>query len=108
MATAFSSSSSSSSADQLEGPVAGEIRSKLTQAFKPSELEVHNDSWKHAGHAAMKGVQGNETHFRVRIVSGEFQGKGLLERHRMVYGVLGQELRQGLHALQLTTKTADE
>lgn len=51
----------------------------------------------------------SETHFRVAIVSSEFNGKSLVERHRMVYDALGDELKTGgLHALNITTKTPEE
>lgn len=51
-----------------------------------------------------------ETHFRLYIVSNAFQGKMQPARHRLVYGLLKEELAQqgGIHALQLTTRTEVE
>ncbi|KAJ3302763.1 hypothetical protein HDV03_004580 [Kappamyces sp. JEL0829] len=84
------------------------IESKINASLKPSFLEILDDSSKHAGHAAMKGLAPNETHFRVTIVSDSFDGLPLIKRHRMVNSLLDNELKTGLHALQLFTKTEKE
>ncbi|ORZ37858.1 bola-like protein-domain-containing protein [Catenaria anguillulae PL171] len=90
------------------GPITTAIRDKISAACAPTHLEILDDSSKHAGHAAMKGLNAVETHFRVTIVSEAFKGKTLIQRHRMIYDMLGDELRAGLHALQLKTKTPEE
>lgn len=46
--------------------------------------------------------------YRVTIVSEEFQGKNLMQRHRSIYNLLNEELQAGLHALSLKTKTPQE
>jgi BolA protein len=47
-------------------------------------MEIRDDSSKHAGHAAMRGGNTSETHFHVLIVSAKFEGKIIIERHRIV------------------------
>lgn len=42
---------------------------QLVEAFKPTTLEIHNDSHLHSHHKAMEGVQSKETHFRFVIPS---------------------------------------
>lgn len=43
------------------------------------------------------------------VVSEAFKGKSLMQRHRLIYGLLDDELKnQGLHALTLKTKTQAE
>ncbi|KAJ3250969.1 hypothetical protein HK103_003034 [Boothiomyces macroporosus] len=91
-----------------KGPVYSQIESKLTLALNPTFLDIIDDSSKHAKHSAMRGVDAIETHFRVTVVSDEFKGKPLVQRHRLIYSILGDELKQGLHALSLTTKTKEE
>ncbi|KAG7098794.1 hypothetical protein E1B28_000699 [Marasmius oreades] len=91
------------------GPIAISIRRKLT-ALEPSEIAIVNDSWQHRHHAAMRAQGGNngETHFSIHIVSDAFQGKTTIQRHRMIYDLLVEELQQGLHSLSLKTKTPAE
>ena len=86
--------------------VADRIREKVTTALTPIRLEVTDDSHLHAGHVGAR-PQG-ETHFRLTIVSPHFDGKSRVERQRMVYRVLAEELAGPVHALALTTITADE
>lgn len=88
--------------------VAAAIRTKLTAAFAPLQLEIEDQSAQHAGHAAMKGLPAGETHFAVRIVSASFAGVSRVARQRMVYRVLAQEMQHPVHALALTTLTPEE
>lgn len=86
--------------------VAATIERKLTQAFKPTRLRVIDDSHRHAGHAGARPE--GETHFAVEIVSPLFTGKSRLERQRLVYASLADELRERVHALALRTLAPDE
>jgi stress-induced morphogen len=43
---------------------------------------------------------------RVEIVSTSFKGKTPVQCHRLVYGILDEELKSGVHALSLKTKTS--
>jgi BolA protein len=45
---------------------------------------------------------------RVTVVSEDFKGKTLMQRHRIIYGLLADEIAQGVHALTLRTKTQEE
>jgi BolA protein len=81
------------------------IREKLTTAFAPTELDIEDDSAKHAGHA---GARSGGGHFNVRIVSVEFSGKSLVERHRMVYAAMGDAMQSDIHALSIQAKSPDE
>ena len=88
------------------GPVAKRIHAKLEAAFSPEILAVEDESARHAGHAGARA--GGESHFRVRIVSTKFAGVSRVERQRLVYAALAEEIAAGLHALALTTLTPDE
>ena len=90
--------------------VAAAIRDKLTAAFAPVALEVRDESASHAGHAGATrgdGSQG-ETHFHVRIVSAAFEGVSRVERQRLVYAALKDELAGPVHALSLSALTPIE
>ncbi|KAK6204512.1 bola-like protein-domain-containing protein [Scheffersomyces amazonensis] len=95
---------------ETPGPIEETIVEKLTTNFKPTYLKIANDSHKHSHHAGMRGASNVvESHFRIEIVSNEFEGKNMPSRHRLVYSVLDDELKnQGVHALQMKTKTPGE
>ncbi len=80
------------------------IRARLEQAFAPNELDIIDDSHRHAGHAGAKDGRG---HFRVRIVSPRFAGTKTLERHRMVYAALGSLMQTDIHALSVDANSPD-
>ncbi|CCJ29042.1 unnamed protein product [Pneumocystis jirovecii] len=85
------------------------IRQKLTEELSPLILEIYNDSHLHKHHAEMKNNTNPETHFsRIKIVSDNFKGHGLVSRHKIVYNLLKEELANGVHSLQLNTKTQEE
>jgi BolA family transcriptional regulator, general stress-responsive regulator len=86
--------------------VAEAIRAKLTAGLNPSALVVEDESHLHAGHAGAR--PGGESHFSVRIVAAAFAGKSRVDRQRMVYALLADEFRAGLHALRLATLTPEE
>ncbi|MDX7987939.1 transcriptional regulator BolA [Xenorhabdus sp. 12] len=79
-----------------------EIETKLRAAFKPSHLNVIDESYRHNVPA------GSESHFKVILVSNDFSEQRMLSRHRSVYSVLAQELEEGVHALALHTYTEKE
>jgi len=88
------------------GEIADGMRRKLEAAFKPSRLEIRDDSHRHAGHVGDR--PGGETHFNVTIVSAAFAGASRVARQRLVYAALAEELKQRVHALQLRTLAPDE
>lgn len=78
------------------------IKDKLNKTFSPLYLEVLNESHMH-------NVPANsETHFKVTLVSQEFEGKRLIQRHREVNGILAEELAGPVHALALHTYTGED
>lgn len=79
-------------------PVSDEITARLTAAFAPTELQVVNESHRHAGHAGDDGS--GESHFRVTIRAPAFAGMSRIDRHRAVQKALG-DLNTRIHALAL-------
>ncbi|MGQ0664551.1 MAG: BolA family protein [Pseudomonadota bacterium] len=86
--------------------LADTIRRKLVAAFVPERLAVVDDSHRHAGHVGAR--PGGETHFTVEIVSPRFAGVSRVERQRLVYRTLAEELQTQVHALALVTLTPAE
>jgi BolA protein len=91
-------------------PLANSMRKKISDALKPSVLEIVDESWQHAGHSGNpSGDASAETHFNVEIVSEMFEGLNQVKRQRKVYQLLEEEFNEkGLHALQMKTKTPEE
>jgi acid stress-induced BolA-like protein IbaG/YrbA len=69
-----------------------EIQRLLEQGLPDAKIEVIGD-----GH-----------HFEAVIVSAAFVGKSKLQRHQLVYGVLGKRVGNEIHALSLKTLAPDE
>jgi BolA protein len=85
--------------------VAARIRERLA-ALEPLDIELVDESSKHAGHAGWR--PGGGTHWRLRIVSPRFAGKTTLARHRMVYQALDELMQNPIHALEITARTPEE
>ncbi len=79
-----------------------QIKAKLRAAFDPMYLEVVDESYRRNVPA------GSESHFKVVLVSDRFTGERFLNRHRMIYGTLTEELSNTVHALALHTYTIKE
>ncbi|GEQ67927.1 hypothetical protein JCM33374_g1593 [Metschnikowia sp. JCM 33374] len=95
---------------EAPGPIEESIIQKISASLNPSFLKVANDSHKHSHHQPMQQASNvRESHFRLEVVSEEFKGKNMPARHRLIYQLLDDEFQnQGLHALQMKTKTAEE
>ncbi len=76
------------------------IRQKLTESLNPAVLEVMNESHLHSGHAGDDGS--GESHFRVKVVSSAFAGKSRVEAQRIIYQILQNEIKNGIHALSIS------
>jgi BolA protein len=74
------------------------IRARLEAAFAPAQIDIIDDSARHAGHAGARDGRG---HFKVHIVSAAFAGMPPLARHRAVYTALGELMQTDIHALQI-------
>jgi len=78
------------------------IETKLSNEFAPLHLEVINES---ANHSVPVG---SESHFKVIMVSTQFEGKAMVGRHRLVNKSLAFELENGVHALALKLMTPQQ
>ncbi len=78
------------------------IEAKLKETLDPSHLEVINESHMH------NVPKGSETHFKVVVVSERFDGMTPVKRHQLVYGALADEMKGGVHALAITSRSPAE
>lgn len=79
-----------------------DIERKIQDALQPVFLDVANESHMH------NVPPGSESHFKVTVVSTEFDGKMLVARHRILNQLLKDELAESVHALSLHTLTPAE
>jgi BolA protein len=77
------------------------ITARLNDYFNPSLCMVEDETSQHHG-------SGEETHFKLLLVSDKFKSSILLERHREVKNLLLEEFHNGLHALSLHLFTTIE
>jgi len=53
-------------------------------------------------------VKGDGHHFEAVVVSSAFRGKPKVQQHQLVYRVLGDRMREEIHALSMRTLTPEE
>ncbi len=71
------------------------IRARILGALPDAQVEVRDTT-------------GGGDHYAATVVSVAFSGLGPLDRHRLVYGALGDAMHSDIHALALTTRSPDE
>lgn len=81
------------------GSVERSIRDKLSAHYDAQFMQVTNESYMHSV------PEGSESHFKLVIVSDQFDGQRLVQRHQSVYRVLADDLAGPIHALALHTYT---
>jgi BolA protein len=81
------------------------ITERLTTALTPTHLEIIDNSVQHAGH---KSAQHGAGHFTITIVSPQFAGLTLVQRHRLVYNAVNDLLKTIIHALSIRADTPEE
>jgi BolA protein len=80
--------------------VVDQMRERLA-SLSPAQLEIIDDSAKHAGHA---GARDGGGHYRLLIVSPAFVGCNTMQRHRLVYDSLGPLMKREIHALSIDAR----
>lgn len=77
--------------------------------MKPDEIQKRIGEKLPGSQIQIQDLTGTADHWQVTVVSKAFEGKMLLDRHRMVKGFFEGEIQTGdLHAFSLKTYTPDE
>lgn len=89
----------------MNSPWAGvtEILRQKLSVLEPLQLDIRDDSHRHAGHAGSR--EGG--HFALQIVSARFTGLSTVQRHRLVYDAVGNLQQVGIHALSIDARTPE-
>ena len=77
------------------------IEQRLQEALSPAHLEVIDNSAAHAGHEGARMSGGG--HFAIRIVSEAFEGRSLIQQHKLVHEAVGYPMDGRIHALEIKT-----
>lgn len=80
------------------------IERKMREHLGAVYVEVTDESWKHKGHAAAAGGG----HFILRLASKKFEGVSLVNRNRMVFDILKEEMKEEIHGFIVKAMTPQE
>lgn len=76
--------------------------------FSPEVIQKAIEKAFPGSRAEVRDMTGGGDHFELKVVTQAFTGKGLVDRHRMVYAALGSAVGNEIHALALKTLTPEE
>lgn len=94
--------------DDSARPTASLISRLLNQSFDLHALHIVDESTQHRGDAGARQMGLNqESHFKVEMVTSDFDGLSMLQRQQRVYSVLASVMPR-IHALSLFTRTPAE
>jgi BolA protein len=79
--------------------ITARIEEKLRVALDPIEMELKNVSHLHEGHSGDNGT--GESHFQLFIVSKKFEDMSRVNRQRMIYDILKEDMKSSVHALSI-------
>ena len=71
----------------------------------PEEIKSYIQNGLNCTHISLEG---DGQHFFATIVSPEFEGKRLVQRHQLVYGAMGDRMKAEVHALSIKAFTPEE
>lgn len=75
---------------------ADQVRQRIDSALTCQVLQVEDTS---------SGCGGS---FKCLIVSSDFSGKSLIQRHRLIFNLFEQEMKSEIHAFNLSTLTPEQ
>jgi stress-induced morphogen len=73
-------------------PTPVELQERIRAALPGAEVSVDD-------------LTGGGDHFRAEVVSDKFEGLTLIQQHKLVYDVFGEEIGGPIHALSIKTST---
>tara|TARA_Y100001970_G_C14244547_1_gene867160 strand:- start:841 stop:1110 length:270 start_codon:yes stop_codon:yes gene_type:complete len=80
------------------------IKNKINNSIQIIKMEIIDKSAEHANHRGNSGGG----HYQALIISNDFNGKTLVERHQMIYKALGELMTNEIHAFSMKTMTENE
>tara|TARA_B100001029_G_C15054331_1_gene453164 strand:- start:760 stop:1032 length:273 start_codon:yes stop_codon:yes gene_type:complete len=80
------------------------IKNRIIDHLSGAKVEIIDQSHQHSGH----GDSDKGSHFNAIIISKDFSGLNLVQRHQKIYKILGQDMGSSIHAFSMKTFTPEE
>ena len=74
--------------------VQNQINQRINESLDVQHMTLENESHMH------NVPEGRESHFKLVLVSDDFEGKRLVQRHQLIYATLKEEMTK-IHALAM-------
>ena len=94
----------STTSDENTMPIEYIMKERLSDSLGLIHFEVKDFTGRHLNHKQHDGG----FHLEAIIVSDDFTSKNLVERHRLVYEIMGNLMQKEIHALSMKTLTNEE
>lgn len=76
--------------------------------ISPQQVEAMIQAELPDAQVQVQDLTGGGDHYQVTVVSSQFEGKGLVQQHQLIYGALRQAMAtEAIHALALKTYTPE-
>tara|TARA_B110000438_G_C15748566_1_gene621869 strand:- start:653 stop:916 length:264 start_codon:yes stop_codon:yes gene_type:complete len=84
--------------------IENKIKELLKKKINISFISIKDLRSRHTNHQTYSGG----AHLKLLIVSNDFIDVSLINRHRMIYNLIGPMIRNEIHAISIKAKTIDE
>lgn len=80
------------------------IEELIKSKMNISEIKIADFTANHQNHKTYEGGG----HYQAIIISDDFEGLSLLQRHKNIYDILGNLMKKEIHAFSMKTYTCKE
>ena len=84
--------------------IKSKIHDLIINKLNVFKIDLVDESYKHIGH----NKDTNGGHFKLLVVSDDFQNMKLLDRHKLIYNILEKMIKVDIHALSIRAFTKQE
>ena len=78
-----------------------EVKKKIINKIKPEEISLIDNSYLHTKH---KSFEKSKYHLKLIIKSQKLNKVNKIEAHRLIFSILGEEMKNNIHALEIEIK----
>ena len=78
-----------------------EVKKKIINKIKPEEISLIDNSYLHTKH---KSFEKSKYHLKLIIKSQKLNKMNKIKAHRLIFSILGEEMKNNIHALEIEIK----